>query len=366
MTSLSNHLCGLAAAVFITTGLVVAAVRWFHMCHPYDRNPQYYYPGRPFLVAFYLNALALIPYAIHPESGDAWYLARIYFLPVTLFYNLILLSSYFGTVMQRKRWQRPILVLGCPVALGLVAALVLAIWPGEQVGESISCRTANYILYALGIVTTIACIYAMAMVLQHAKQVDTDDFSNPADFPVVAARRWMMLVGLNLAACWTAALTDSRTVMAVVMLLLSTTAVIFIVTVLHPNRNRPMEEPEAESEDEAEATAEGQVYQRAISAQRRLEILYAVTTVVEEQEAFLEPHLTLQDVAERCGYNRSYVAGLIKSEMGGFYTYVNRLRLQHVEDYLQNNPSSTVQEAAEESGFSSRKAYYSAKAKLQA
>jgi AraC-like DNA-binding protein len=44
---------------------------------------------------------------------------------------------------------------------------------------------------------------------------------------------------------------------------------------------------------------------------------------------------------------------------------VNRLRVQHVEDYLRDNPSATVQEAAEESGFSSRKAYYSAKAKLQ-
>lgn len=44
---------------------------------------------------------------------------------------------------------------------------------------------------------------------------------------------------------------------------------------------------------------------------------------------------------------------------------MNRLRVQHVEDYLRDNPSATVQEAAEESGFSSRKAYYSAKAKLQ-
>ena len=35
----------LAAALYINTCLVVAAVRWFHMCRPYDRNPHYYYPG---------------------------------------------------------------------------------------------------------------------------------------------------------------------------------------------------------------------------------------------------------------------------------------------------------------------------------
>lgn len=33
--------------------------------------------------------------------------------------------------------------------------------------------------------------------------------------------------------------------------------------------------------------------------------------------------------------------------------------------YLQDNPDATIQEAAEESGFVSRKAYYSVKNKLQ-
>ena len=70
-------------------------------------------------------------------------------------------------------------------------------------------------------------------------------------------------------------------------------------------------------------------------------------------------------MAERCGYNRSYVAGLIKSELGGFFTYVNRLRIAHVESYLHDHPTATVEEAAEESGFVSRKAYYAAKAKMR-
>ena len=44
---------------------------------------------------------------------------------------------------------------------------------------------------------------------------------------------------------------------------------------------------------------------------------------------------------------------------------MNRVRLEHVDRYLQEHPTATVLEAAEESGFISRKAYYSAKAKLQ-
>ena len=59
------------------------------------------------------------------------------------------------------------------------------------------------------------------------------------------------------------------------------------------------------------------------------------------------------------------MSGLIKSELGGFFTYVNRLRLQHVDDYMAEHKNATVEEAAEESGFASRKAYYAAKAKMR-
>ena len=375
MTPLSIHLFGLAAAVFITSGLVVAAVRWFHMCQPYDKDPRYYYPGRPFVVGIYLNALLLIPYAIHPESADAWLLARTYFFPVTLFHCIVLLFSYFGIIMHWQKWRLPLFLVGGPVAFFMLAALVLAVWPGEQFG--VEGKAAGYILYSLGIITTVACVLAMGMVLREARRIDMDEYSNPADFPVVSARRWMLLVMFNLVLCWTGALTNNRVVLAVIMLLLALSALIFLITVLHPNRNRPLEDVAAEVEAVAqlglspdpepatENEPEEQLYQRSLSLQKRLEILSAVTTVVEEMEAFLEPHLTLQQVAERSGYNRSYVAGLIKSELGGFFTYVNRLRIEHVETYMREHPSATVEEASEMSGFLTRKAYYSAKAKLQ-
>jgi AraC-like DNA-binding protein len=215
----------------------------------------------------------------------------------------------------------------------------------------------------------------MGMVLREARRIDMDEYSNPADFPVVSARRWMLLVMFNLVLCWTGALTNNRVVLAVIMLLLALSALIFLITVLHPNRNRPLEDVAAEVEavaqlglepdPEPSSEEEEQLYQRSLTLQKRLEILSAVTTVVEEQEAYLEPHLTLQELAERCGYNRSYVSGLIKSELGGFFTYVNRLRLQHVDDYMAEHKNATVEEAAEESGFASRKSYYTAKAKLR-
>ncbi len=94
------------------------------------------------------------------------------------------------------------------------------------------------------------------------------------------------------------------------------------------------------------------------------EILTAIQKVVDEEKAFLDSHLTLQDVAQRCGYNRTYISGLMKSELGGFAPYVNRLWLAYLDNYLQQNPGITLSEAIEASGFGSCQTYYAVKAKL--
>ena len=70
-------------------------------------------------------------------------------------------------------------------------------------------------------------------------------------------------------------------------------------------------------------------------------------------------------MADRCGYNRTYISNVIKSQFGGFVDYVNRLRLADVDDYLSKHPDATIAEAIEEAGFGSKPAYYAFKAKLQ-
>ena len=370
MVSALSYLCGMAASVFVAVSLTIAAVRWFHLCRPYDRKPKYYYPGRPFVIAIFLNALVLLPYALHPDSPDAWFLARVYFLPVTIFHFTILLFSYFGNVMQWKKWRLPTLIFGFPVVFSMLAALGMAVWPGGQVEQMAPALTWT-LLYVMGVITTGICIAAMLVVLAWARRFDADDFSNPADFPVTTARRWTLLVLVNLILCWTGALAASPGLMAVIMLLLAASSVLFIITALHPHRSQPVEEPEEEAaapvgepEDETAAPVEATAPKRAASGRKRAEILSAIRFVVEEQKAYLDAHLTIQDVADRCGYSRSTLSGLFKAELGGFFNYVNRLRVQHVESYLQEHPSATLQEAVLESGFNSRQAYYAVKAKV--
>lgn len=351
-----TYLCGLAAAVYVTTCIVAAAVRWFHMCRPYSRNPRYYYPGRPFLTGAWLSSLFLIPYVLSPESGDAWFLARLYFLPVTLFHFVIILFSYFGSVMQWRKWQWPVVIAGTPVALALLFALVLAIIPGEQIGTS---AIAPFALYIIGLIITGVCFTSIAIVWVWANRFDPDDFSNPADFPVTQARRWLMMILANVAICWAGALLNNPGVLAVIQFLISVSCVLTLITVLHPHRSRPMEEPSLTESSSAAAR------NRALPKKKQAEILAAVRTVVETQEAFLDPHLTLQDVADRSGYSRTYISGIVKSELGGFVNYVNSLRLLYVDSYLQEYPEATLGEAINAAGFGSRPSYYKVRKLLE-
>jgi AraC-like DNA-binding protein len=256
--------------------------------------------------------------------------------------------------MQWKKWLWPTIIAGIPVGLALVAALVLAIIPGEQVVDN---RLENFVLHILGLLITGVCFTSVAVVRVWSSRFDSDDYSNPADFPVVQARVWLMFVGINVVLCWAGALLDNPAVMAVIMLLIASSAVLFVITALNPHRTRPVEEDSAEQAE--------QVYKRNIPKIKKDEMLAAIRAVVEEQKAFQDPHLTLHDVAERCGYNRTYISGLVKSELGGFFTYVNRLRISYVDTYLSENPDATLGEAIEAAGFGSRPSYYAMKAKLK-
>ena len=349
---------GLIAAVFVTACLTVAAIRWFHMCRPSDANARYYYPGRPYFVIAFSSALVLLPYVFHPESEDAWFMIRVFFLPIMPLHLTTLLLTYFAEIMEWKRWRLPMLAIGTPAALIMTAALVLAILPGEQIGL-FNPVLVHCLLYIPGIVSTGVCLATLVVIRVWARRFNEDDYSNANDFPVVISRRWTLLTFINLMLCWTAVVLNNRGIMAVNMLLFSVATVVIVISALNPHRNGPMDEETPEAPEEETAP------KRAISKKTNKEILSSIHIVVVEQQAYLESHLTIQDVADRCGYSRSYIAGIIKSEYGGFFNYINGLRLQNMEIYLNQHPDATVQEAAEASGFTSRQAYYTVKARLE-
>lgn len=359
MFTVAQHLYSLAAAAYLMAALVAAAIRWFHLCAPGDKDPAYYYPGRPYFVIAHLSALVLLPYILNPCNSDAWYLARVFCLPVLLYFLSALMFGYFGNVMHWKNWKWATALTGIPAILPLAAALVLILIPGEQTESVRLSRIANATIFMAGGLESLVCLYAVRTVYTWIKRDDSDEFSNPEDFPVTFARKMIVLLLLTAVLLWTAAIANSQLALALLNLLLAVLSVLFTIYTLPPQRKGVVNaRPEPKE-------ASKQVYVRQIPESRVLEILSGIAEVVLEREAFLNPHLTIQDVADRCGYNRTYVAGVFKSELGGFFNYINNLRLDYAEKYIQEHPKASIQEVATESGFSSRQTYYTVKAKLR-
>mgnify|MGYP003174565848 CR=1 FL=1 len=61
-----------ACLVFVVTGIFCAAVRWFHMCRPFDKEAYYFYPAR-WQVSFFFAAVVMeLPYVFAPSSSAVY------------------------------------------------------------------------------------------------------------------------------------------------------------------------------------------------------------------------------------------------------------------------------------------------------
>jgi len=360
MFSTETYFQGIAAAMYIMASVVIAAVRWFHMCRPYDRNPRYYYPGRKAITILYLMSLTLLPYLFFPDTNGAWLLVKAYFLPVTLYFITILLFSYFGSVMHWRKWRRPTIMLGSVALLALIGGPLMSLIMGDGFNGLL---VGNVIILSLGVMMTVTCIIAVRIVRRWAEKYDVEEYSNPEDYPVNFARKMTHIAMTTIFVLWVAAIADNRTVMAFVQLLMAGASVKILLSALHPQRKGNPELDQENGEDNAEKPAT-KVYSYNLSPTKAKTIAAAIRREMEQEQAFLDAHLTLQDVSLRCGFNRTYVAGIFKTEFGGFFNYVNSLRLQYADEYRTAHPNASITEVAEASGFGSRQSYYSVKGLL--
>lgn len=98
----------------------------------------------------------------------------------------------------------------------------------------------------------------------------------------------------------------------------------------------------------------GKTYSFAPSLQKLFEI----------DQIFLNPEITLSDVARRIGTNRSYLSDYFNHECNSsFNNYINNLRLSHAEKLITTNPTMPIDEIASNSGFNSTTTFRRAFAK---
>lgn len=78
------------------------------------------------------------------------------------------------------------------------------------------------------------------------------------------------------------------------------------------------------------------------------------------QQAYLDPQLSLQQVASATGYSRNQISHLLNQVFGqSFYRYINQKRLQHLLDGLDTgNDGQRIEDQAFAAGFNSSSAFY--------
>lgn len=92
----------------------------------------------------------------------------------------------------------------------------------------------------------------------------------------------------------------------------------------------------------------------------RTDLLTQMSALIEEQELWKRKDLRIGDLATELASNRTYVSALLNSISGTkFTTLINGYRIRHAQQLMRERPDMVLDQVAEESGFSSRTAFYS-------
>ena len=358
--SFQELLLSVSLAVYVAVCVVVGVVRWGHKCAPYDRHLDYYYPGWRTLALSALSNLSLFPAVFLPGEPDALLQIRLMLILSSPFLCSALIFSYFGRVLKVSWWRKPIYVLSGTYVIMSSIALVCTLLPGTQM-EGAFRYWYFVVAGALALVYLMSLFFALRMIIRPLGRFSEESFSNPDDFPEQYAKSLIYLPFLHLIMSWSTTFNGNVLALSFGLFMLSGLSVIILLGALSPHRALEVERLEAELTADKEET---RLEEETLSQDRKEEILRLIRHRVEDEQAYLDSHLTLGKLSQDCGCNRTYVSGVLNESLGGFFNYVNRCRLQHAEAYKQENPKADVDELALVSGFNSRQSYYNARKRL--
>ena len=349
---------GLAAMFYVTTCWTFVVVRWFHTCQaPKDRR-AYIWPDRKLQCLVYSMATLLLPYVIDPTNEAAWTLMKRYYPATYYFYTGLLLLCYAGTVKQWNRWKFVSWVAAC-IVIATMLIPVLNAWLPFEFMNAEGIEFWHYVITTESILMLGFCCLAMWQVWTWIRESRDANYSNPDDFPVRYASIFLLCPLVLTPLVWPAYILDSRQIMAFLHLLLAVFNMGLLITVMPTWRRRFMLASAADDDNDPEVTAR----QNALMEEHIEETALEIRAYVEEQRAYLDPHLKVDDVVEHCQLGRTYVSLTFQRRFGSFSNYVNGLRLAHYEQYTTDHPDETKESAAIASGFSNYMACYRAKQK---
>ena len=89
------------------------------------------------------------------------------------------------------------------------------------------------------------------------------------------------------------------------------------------------------------------------------ELIQKIDAVMDDEQLFRNPELTIRDVARELATNRLYVSRAINSTYGMSCTvYLNKKRIDYSIALMKQYPLKSIENVAIESGFLSAKAFH--------
>lgn len=116
-----------------------------------------------------------------------------------------------------------------------------------------------------------------------------------------------------------------------------------------------LEPGDEEAEDAPEAAPEAVPEPVPADLPAEFGLWTRICIVMDQEEAWRDPDLSLSELAKRCGTNTTYLVQIIRGETGDtFKTFVNAKRINYVTRQLREHPGLDIQTAFFNAGYRSR------------
>ena len=341
---------------FIVTNIYGWVLKRFFVPEAYRANMHELFPAQQLVANFYLLQLIEVPYLLMVGRPEALFYANGTTLLLFSSYMLVMVRGYFF-LESPTRFRLLLFLLPvwlCWIAMLLPVFGVVAFTAGFR-------RWMTVIVFALFLGYVFLMDRFRKQLVRRMRELDEDEYSNEADFPVKFARSimWLplilcMLLAVNF-------LVNDPIVKMVRDVVLIVINVWFAIYTLNPHRKvrqLPMELKQKEEQESAEEVAENEDSKRRLTEEQRQQLEVRLMALVRDEKLYLNDHLSMNDLVKRLNTNKTYLSEVIAhGEYGSFYQLINTLRIDHACWMLGEDPTLKMEQVALASGFSSGSAF---------
>lgn len=343
-------LYSLAAYSVVLTGLFSIPVRFFRPER--DLTDFRGKKSRTIVITWWLTCLVLLPYAINPASENFYVFSRGAMVLIVPPYITKFIKCYYEDSWVFS-WKMA-LVRGPLMA----AYIIFCLFTDHP-------EAGYYLAVFFGMIEICYLARHLTRVVCILNNVHSSEYSSPDDFRFRTVVIYLYAILTLVVAIYALFLFSSRTAMAARDMLLVILNCIFLTLSTFPpghilRAGSPTGQIVSSYKPEADAAPVS-----SESSARMEHVKEQIVEIVERKRGFLDPHLSLDKIVEQLDCGKTMASKVMTHEFGGFYNYVNGLRVVYADDYAKTHPFATKDEIADSSGFSSRQTLASASKKLK-